>query len=329
LQEKHSGNQNHVENPERIKYILKYLQSQNKTYRYIDYLEINEKQINNSIQSSLFLNQIHNCYYCTFEYSLKERYCPICNMSNNKNEIYKFVSETEGDSTYKTEFTDLVIERIKLMIIKGINYIIDPSSNNIREIFIASRPPGHHSCGYEKKTNPRGFCHTNFISFAANEITNKYSKTVAIFDFDAHHGDGTEQCLSEMQNPMIKGFVSMHIWGDNIYPFSGEHSQLDYCTPILNIPIHKSIKCDDDYYINLLETKIKKFLLDINPDILLISAGFDAHKDDTLKLMNITEISYKYIGNMLRSINKPIIYILEGGYNPDILANSVCSILDK
>ena len=329
MQEKHSGNQNHVENPERIKYILKYLQSQNKTYRYIDYLEINEKQINNSIQSSLFLNQIHNCYYCTFEYSLKERYCPICNMSNNKNEIYKFISETEGDSTYKTEFTDLVIERIKLMIIKGINYIIDPSSNNIREIFIASRPPGHHSCGYEKKTNPRGFCHTNFISFAANEITNKYSKTVAIFDFDAHHGDGTEQCLSEMQNPMIKGFVSMHIWGDNIYPFRGEHSQLDYCTPILNIPIHKSIKCDDDYYINLLETKIKKFLLDINPDILLISAGFDAHKDDTLKLMNITEISYKYIGNMLRSINKPIIYILEGGYNPDILANSVCSILDK
>lgn len=328
MQEKHSGNQNHVENPERIKSILEYLQSQNKIYRYIDYLEINDKQINDNKQSSLFSNQIHNCYYCTFEYSISEKYCPVCGIIKDKHKLYKFVSETQGDSTYKTEFTDLVIKRIKLMIVKGINFIINPS-NNIREIFIASRPPGHHSCGYEAKTNPRGFCHTNFISYAANEITKTYGKTVAIFDFDAHHGDGTEQCLRTMQNPMIKGFVSMHIWGDNIYPFSGEHSYLDCITPILNIPIHKSIKCDDDYYINLLETKTKKFLLDINPDILLISAGFDAHNDDILKLMNISEKSYKHIGNMLRSINKPILYILEGGYNPDILAKSVCSLLDK
>ncbi len=271
-----------------------------------------------------------NCYYCTFEYSNDQSACPICNMKYDKTKEYNFVSETSGDTTYKTLFTDIIIDRVKQMICKGINYIINPTMN-IKEIFIASRPPGHHSCGYDNKisTNPRGFCHTNFIAFAAVEITTKYNKSVVIFDFDAHHGDGTEQCLRTMQNELIKGFVSIHIFGDNIYPFTGGKSDLSHNIPILNIPIDKSIVCTDEYYINILETQVKLFLEHSNADVILVSAGFDAHKDDYLNLMQITEKTYKHIGHTLRSLNKSIIYILEGGYNPNMLAKSVKSLLDK
>ena len=329
MQKKHHGNQNHVESPKRIDSILEYIKLHKQNYRNIEFLDECDSKTISHIKKSI-INNVINCFYCTFEFSKDDIRCPICNMKNDGENAYKFVSETSGDTTYKTLFTDIIINRVFQMISKGIHYIINPHTN-IKEVFIASRPPGHHSCGYNNTniTNPRGFCHTNFIAYAAEEITTKYNKTVAIFDFDAHHGDGTEQCLRDMQNHQIKGFVSTHLFGDNIYPFTGEQSDLSNITPILNIPIHKSIKCTDEYYINILETQVKQFLISVNPDIILVSAGFDAHNEDYLKLMQITEKTYNHIGNMLRSLNKPILYILEGGYNPDMLAKSVSSLLDK
>jgi acetoin utilization deacetylase AcuC-like enzyme len=177
--------------------------------------------------------------------------------------------------------------------------------------FAIIRPPGHHA-GVHKAG---GFCLFNNVA-CATEFLTSHGLRIAILDIDIHHGNGTQEIFYERDDVL---FVSLH--KSNIYPYSGDSSEkgskkgLGYT---LNIPIIGNISYDE--YLPFLEqaiTCIKNF----DPDALAISIGFDTYYKDNLMEGNGWSFvidDYFKIGQMIKSINKPVFLVLEGGYHTDI-----------
>ena len=188
----------------------------------------------------------------------------------------------------------------------------------VKRVFCAVRPPGHHAA-YAKSA---GFCIFNNIALAAKyALTHQQINRVAIVDFDVHHGDGTEDIVK--QDPNILFCSSFQ---HPFYPFTGDKTQ---GANILNIPIEQGTKGKD--YRQLVAPWFAR-LDSFKPDLLLISAGFDAHAEDDLAHLRLVEADYEWITSKLVEIaNKHcegrILSMLEGGYALSALARSVVSHL--
>lgn len=179
-------------------------------------------------------------------------------------------------------------------------------------IYSLIRPPGHHC--HDK---PNGFCIINNAIIAAKYAQSQGYDKILILDWDYHHFDGTEKFLNET----ICG-VSIHAFGPCIFPGTG-HSRFN--KPYLkNIPLYIEseydfFKYDDKYYLELFEDKVLPFILNHNPDLIIISNGLDAHRDDYIGGLNITNKFYINATKRLKELNKPLLYILEGGYNINVV----------
>jgi acetoin utilization deacetylase AcuC-like enzyme len=175
-----------------------------------------------------------------------------------------------------------------------------------------TRPPGHHACSGKRV----GFCHRNF-AIDALKTAFDIGKNALILDIDAHHGDGTEK---EILSLGYGHYCSLHAFGPNIYPGTGFTSS-ERC---LNIPLAPSTG-DSEWMIALdgAASWIKKQV----PDLIILSCGFDAHAEDSLVPLKITEQSFKYCSKMLKDFGVPIVSILEGGYQLDVLGPCVSAVL--
>jgi len=200
------------------------------------------------------------------------------------------------------------------------------TENNMKRVFCLTRPPGHHAC----VDKSMGFCIFNNIAIGAKYALSKENiNKVAIVDFDVHHGNGTQQ-LAEEDDKIL--FTSTHQYP--LWPF-----QEDYCKKIndniLNIPIE--VNAESSVYIDVFKNKVLPSLRNFKPDLIFISAGFDAHRDekyiydkeDTTEYgkQNLTDQEYKIITEMLTDIANEvsfgkIISVLEGGYNTETLAKA-------
>jgi len=172
------------------------------------------------------------------------------------------------------------------------------------KIFVPTRPPGHHVGRNGKVNSTQGFCIFNNIAIAAMYARKRY-KTL-ILDVDIHHGNGTEDIVRNKKNVF---YISTH--AKNYYPFTGNDSYSN----IYNYPLEW--RTSDKEYIELFKREIEERIKEIDPDIILVSLGYDMHFEDPLSVFRVTEESYKYIFDFLKKYK--CIYFLEGGYNKDII----------
>ena len=185
--------------------------------------------------------------------------------------------------------------------------------------FCAVRPPGHHAMpGY-----PMGFCLFNNIAIAAEYARTRYQlERIAIVDFDVHHGNGTQAAFYEQAQVL---YASSHQWPH--YPGSGTPLE-NGVGNIVNVPLPAGTNgaVFRAKYNEIILPAVRKF----QPQLILVSAGFDAHKDDPLASLRLEEDDYRWISDELVKIadeycNGRIISTLEGGYNLKALAASVAT----
>ena len=184
-------------------------------------------------------------------------------------------------------------------------------------VFCAIRPPGHHA----ETIRANGFCFINNIAVAARYLQKKYEiGKVAIIDFDVHHGNGTQDIFYNNEKVL---YISSHQYP--YYPGSGAANEKGNKDNVLNIPLSAGTQSHE--FFNAYEIIFKK-LKTFKPDFILLSAGFDAHKDDPLAQMNLESRDYYTLTKRILTLAKElcggkIVSILEGGYDLNALRESV------
>ena len=199
--------------------------------------------------------------------------------------------------------------------ISAVNAVMSGDFNNA---FSAIRPPGHHA----ETEKAMGFCIFGNVAIAAKyAIENHKLKRVAVVDFDVHHGNGTQEILWDDPNVLFVSTHQMPLW-----PGSGTHEEHGKHQNILNIPIQANT--DGPAFRQKFDEIILPRLDSYKPEILIISAGFDAHYKDPLANIELMTEDYEWITHRLCDIadehaDGRLISSLEGGYNLAALAESV------
>jgi acetoin utilization deacetylase AcuC-like enzyme len=170
-------------------------------------------------------------------------------------------------------------------------------------VFSLMRPPGHHAT----REKSMGFCYLNNIAIAALEALATGSKRVAVFDFDVHHGNGTENILLNQEGV---AFFSIHQFP--AYPGTGEKNAGENC---FNYPVAPSAPRET------FRATLAHALADLKnfrPEIVAVSAGFDAYARDPLAEGSLLAEDFFWLGRELRALKIPFFSLLEGGYSRDL-----------
>ena len=191
-------------------------------------------------------------------------------------------------------------------IINAIDAIMNKEFNNA---FCVIRPPGHHA----EKEQAMGFCIFNNVAVGATYLLEKYKlNKVAIIDFDVHHGNGTQDIFYNEKKVL---YISSHQFP--FYPGTGSENETGKYNNILNIPL-KAETSSKEFFDSY--KKVYDKLNEFKPEFILLSAGFDAHKNDPLANINLESKDYYTLTKEIMKIAKQIceskiVSILEGGYN--------------
>ncbi len=188
--------------------------------------------------------------------------------------------------------------------------------------FAIIRPPGHHA----EPQRAMGFCLLNNVAIAAHEALAQGIERVLIVDIDAHHGNGTQAAF---RNEPRVAYFSTHQWG--IYPGTGWIEDAPYARQrIVNVPL--PAYSGDTTYLRVFEECLEAQTHFFQPQLLLISIGFDAHWRDPLTELGLTLQGYYQLAQRLvelaeRQCGGRILFVLEGGYNPQTIAEGGIAIL--
>jgi acetoin utilization deacetylase AcuC-like enzyme len=199
-------------------------------------------------------------------------------------------------------------------IITAIDGVINKKFKNA---FCAVRPPGHHA----EKQKAMGFCVYNNVAVGAYYLLKKYNlQKVAIIDFDVHHGNGTQDIFYDNEKVL---YISSHQYP--YYPGSGASNEKGIKDNVLNIPLAAGTQSHE--FLNAYDSIFKK-LKQFKPEFILLSAGFDAHKDDPLAQINLESKDYYTLTKRIMVLAKELcsenlVSILEGGYDLNALKESV------
>ena len=190
--------------------------------------------------------------------------------------------------------------------------------------FCAMRPPGHHA----ESHRPMGFCLFNSIAVAAaTAIEDAGAERVLILDWDVHHGNGTEEIFFERDDVL---FVSLH--QSPLYPGTGAPRDVGAGAGHgfnVNLPVPPG--ADGELYLALIQHLVVPVARDWRPDLIAISAGYDAHRDDPLANCLLEDADYGAMASVMRGLGAelgaPLLLCLEGGYDLDALSRSTLATI--
>ena len=201
-------------------------------------------------------------------------------------------------------------------------------SGSARNAFALVRPPGHHA----EPTHSMGFCIFNNIAVAARDALAKGIHRVAIVDYDAHHGNGTQAAFRDDERV---AYCSTHQWG--IYPGTGWYEEAPHARKrIVNVPLPAD--SGDQTYERIAAEIFAPFIQSFEPEMILVSAGFDAHWNDPITTLGLTTAGFHMLSKKLVDLAEEhcdgkIVFVLEGGYDAKNLANGAdavfAALMDK
>ncbi|RYH04079.1 histone deacetylase family protein [Salipiger sp. IMCC34102] len=189
-----------------------------------------------------------------------------------------------------------------------------------RNAFVAMRPPGHHA----ETATAMGFCFLGNVAIAAKHALEHHGLSrVAIVDFDVHHGNGTQDLVES--DPRIL-FCSTH--QSPLYPGTGAASETGVADNVVNVPLPEGTK--GAAFRAEVEAKVLTRVADFAPELILISAGFDAHADDPLAGLSLVEGDFAWITEALCDLaadlcHGRVVSCLEGGYDLEALGRSAAA----
>ena len=192
-------------------------------------------------------------------------------------------------------------------------------AGEIASALTCGRPPGHHA----ERAMPMGFCIVNHVAVAAAHARAAGVERVAVLDWDAHHGNGTQAMFDDDAGVF---YVSMHEWP--LYPGTGRIDEIGSgpgAGATLNVPFPAGTT--GDAYLDAIDNVVEPIAEQIRPDWVLISAGFDAHRDDPLTDLGLAAGDYADLTARVVSLApaRRVIAFLEGGYDLEALQASVAA----
>jgi len=191
------------------------------------------------------------------------------------------------------------------------------SEREAKNVFCQVRPPGHHA----ERDRPMGFCLFSSIAIAAMYARATYGlERVAVVDFDVHHGNGTQDVFWNQKDLM---FASTHQMP--LFPGSGAHGEVGAHDNICNAPLRPGDA--GDQFADAFRSRVLPAVKEFRPELIMISAGFDAHEDDPLANLRLKEADFRWATDELLSVAEKVcngrgVSMLEGGYDLRALAGS-------
>ncbi len=237
-------------------------------------------------------------------------------------ESIKNVCAYEGSIDSDTVCSADSFDAARMAVGAGVVALDGIGSGEFERAFCAVRPPGHHA----RPAQAMGFCLFNNIAIAARYAQSLGYEKVMIVDFDVHHGNGTQDTFYEDDSVFYLSSHQAYIFpGTGARSEKGEGKGRGYTA---NFPVMAG--CTDDELLDIYENELPSLVNDFNPDIILVSAGYDLHESDPLAQLNITTEGIRSIVRcILDSADVPFVFFLEGGYNVNALGENVKVTLEE
>jgi acetoin utilization deacetylase AcuC-like enzyme len=198
-----------------------------------------------------------------------------------------------------------------------------------RNAFLLCRPPGHHA----ERNRAFGFCFINNIAVAAQHLVSAHGiKRILIIDYDAHHGNGTQNAFYDRSDVL---YVGLHQDGRTLFPGSGFPNELGKGDGMgFNVNLAMYPGAGDKSYEMVFEDLIGPIAESYKPEFVLVSAGFDGHFDDPLTDLGLTTSGFAMMNSRIREIaakfsGNRLVYFLEGGYNLDVMSSASLVLVEE
>ena len=221
--------------------------------------------------------------------------------------------------TYITPLSMLAARSAAGAVVDGVNRVLD---GKVSHAVAVVRPPGHHA----EHAQAMGFCLLNNVAIGLIAARAMGVRRIGVLDFDVHHGNGTQHSF---ENDPEVFYASTHQFP--FYPGTGSAGERGAHGNVLNVPLASG--SGDPVFLGAWEKKIGPALAAFRPELLLVSAGFDAHADDPLAGLEVTTEAYRELAQLIKAwaiehCGGRTVWALEGGYNLRALGDSVVACLE-